>query len=801
MIRNLTSACKTLLVALTIFGSVVFAPLSASSMQVLIAFAAPNTVCTTDGGACTSIPEGANIQTYIDQGLVRLGTNNSGEVYLVSPQNFQTVSDGLRSQTEPTTLERIGSTIVSGIQSVFMTVFDILFGIIMWIPVFIAGLFFYTTAGIFDFLIDYTVINFTDLFNSFFKSGVETAWSVFRDVGNIMMIGMFVFVAFATILNSTTYGLKQFAVRIVVVAVLINFSLFFTKALVDISNFTATQFRQQIVTTNPGGQVTTGSGDVVDNGISGVFLAKAGITPLYTGASGGLLAGLGADITSNLAGNAFSKNGSNLTYVVITILTFTIAGSIFLFASILLLTRVITFVMLMLLSPLAFVAYMTPNMEKWWTHWWYTLIKNVIFAPLFMLLVWASVKILENVSPGGNFIDASSTGQFLNTEAFFNVAIAMGLLYASTKIASELSITGADWARNFSVRQLGNVLSTSLFTAGAVANAGDRLTGRRIRVGDRIRGGAEALRQGALYGNLGPDVDKALKRVASSSLTIGDSKLSKALEQATGVKGARVGFKTPSADAQADYDIERAEKGYGALASEMEKELKSSQQGGGGAPDTNAADQDKIIQGLEAIQENTAAAANDNTARDPGADSPQQALIDRLEAEQPTNIAGATNSGQQEQIGMAEGDTRIEQVTEQARHEGQLRREIEEGTDIPTAQDPQTLGQARGREVLNSADNVKTLRDAIKQASAEEKNRDYLGMKLEKRQAKSEKETLQSALRGISERAADNVYGSSGPQGAVGRAIKKKIAQRSDPASARLDNIESSINKLNKSDD
>lgn len=426
-----------------------------------------------------------------------------------------------------------GARIVSGIIEAFQVVFGILFATILWIPVFISSLFLSITASLFDFLVNTTVFGFSDLFRSYFESGVNAAWTTFRDMANILMIAIFVFVAFNVILNIQTYGLKQFGVRILIVALLINFSLFFTKLFVDASNLTAYQFRQGIVA----------SGTNTDS-ISSVFMQRAGMT---TTAAGGI-PGVSQlwDSVSNTFSAAFQMNGSVWTYVIVTTLFFSAAGAIFLFASILLITRVITFLLLMITSPLAFIAYMTPAMDKWWDKWWSELIRNAIFAPLFMMLIWAVVGITTNFTGDTDLFKFTTSGpgseNLINVRAYFNIAIVLGLLYASTKIASELSLLGSKFAMDIGKKGLGFTTLWSTLAAGK----GLEWQGRLFRAGIRrftqfnptrdTRGVLQGAAAGASTLPLGANISKKLNQMSLSSMQAGDLKIAKKLEELTGAR-------------------------------------------------------------------------------------------------------------------------------------------------------------------------------------------------------------------------------------------------------------------------
>jgi hypothetical protein len=96
-----------------------------------------------------------------------------------------------------------------------------------------------TAAGMFfNWSIKVTVINFTGLFYTpAVNEAVGQVWTNLRDLANIFIIGLFVFIAISIILGLQEFGQKKLIARVVVVAILINFSFLFTQIAINASNF------------------------------------------------------------------------------------------------------------------------------------------------------------------------------------------------------------------------------------------------------------------------------------------------------------------------------------------------------------------------------------------------------------------------------------------------------------------------------------------------------------------------------------------------------------------------------------
>ena len=136
---------------------------------------------------------------------------------------------------------------------------------------------------LFNVLVDNTIITFGYLFNNAeVGKAIGTAWGAFRDIANIVIIGMFVFIAINMILGVKEFGEKKKVAQVLIIAVLLNFSLLFTKVIIDASNFTAVQFYKMSQLSGE----AEGSDQLFDvtafskKGISGEFIGLLGLDSL-----------------------------------------------------------------------------------------------------------------------------------------------------------------------------------------------------------------------------------------------------------------------------------------------------------------------------------------------------------------------------------------------------------------------------------------------------------------------------------------------------------------------------------------
>ena len=329
-------------------------------------------------------------------------------------------------------------------------------------------------AGLlFNYLIDNTIVGFGTLYNESLINGVESGWAAFRDVANIAIIGAFVFVAISTILGSNSYGVRQFLARILIAAILINFSIFFAKFSIDVSHIVASQFDKAI----DSGRPTAGSISVtteIDSppGIAGSFFSAMKITSAWKA----------NEIVEKVAlnGGGWSGIASAFIYVIFVATLFFAAALILLYGAFLLVVRIVMLIFLLLVSALAFGSMAIPGFTSWWDKWLEEFLKNVLFGPLLIMFLWATLTIANTLSnTSGSLTDlVSKPGSTVGIAVLLNYLIVLGLLYGSIKIAQSLSVTGANKLPNWQKSLRYGTLTPAKLAAGAAGFAARQSLGR-----------------------------------------------------------------------------------------------------------------------------------------------------------------------------------------------------------------------------------------------------------------------------------------------------------------------------------
>jgi len=298
--------------------------------------------------------------------------------------------------------------------------------------------------------IEKTVIGMSSFLGGF--EILNTAWTLVRDVVNMIFIFIVLLIAISIILRTKVAGIdgKKMLTSIIIAALLINFSMFFTRIIIDASNVLTTKLYEPVAAisgtgTIPGteineegeGGATVNSGQV--SGLSGAFMAATVLSTVYD------QAGILANFDINFA--LFQFAGAIFILV---------AAFVFGAAAILFVIRFVVLILLMITSPVAFLGMILPKGSEISGRWWKTLIDQALWAPVFMLLVTVSFIIFSDEKfatvfrPEGAGFAKAFTGAGDSVIIIINFAIVIGFLIAALMIAKSLAKSGAgktvDWA-------------------------------------------------------------------------------------------------------------------------------------------------------------------------------------------------------------------------------------------------------------------------------------------------------------------------------------------------------------------
>ncbi len=235
--------------------------------------------------------------------------------------------------------------------------------------------------------------------------GINLAWGTIRDMSNIIFIFALLWISIQNILQIGDG--KKLIPSIIIAALLINFSLFFTKVIIDTSNIVAFQFYSGIIDPSQTGNFSAG-------GISDKFFQLTKIQSVFASNSVDFF----QILTISLMG---------VIFILITAFSFLSVAFIFL-------SRAIILILLLPLSPFAYVAGLIPKTAKYSKMWWDQLWEQVLVAPVFLMFMWMILIILGGGNNGLNSASSvATTGSMKSTVATYT---------ENTNLAAALTASG-----------------------------------------------------------------------------------------------------------------------------------------------------------------------------------------------------------------------------------------------------------------------------------------------------------------------------------------------------------------------
>ena len=251
---------------------------------------------------------------------------------------------------------------------------------------------------------------------------LKAAWSGFRDVANVAFVIAFLIIVYSQITQAglSNYGIKRMLPRLFIAALLVNVSFIFCQLAVDLSNMLG----YSLAGFFDGFAVGSGDDNVSEIQTAGTILTWVAIAGVVLAAAAGIaLAFLGPALMSSL-----------LALLMIVLI---------------LVARKALIVILIAISPVAFVAYLLPNTEQWFKKWQKTFLSLLMLFPTVAVVFGGSrlaAKIIANAAGKEDWL-LQMTALAVASIPFF---IVPSLLQKSMEAAGTLGgkLTGLSQAAN-----------------------------------------------------------------------------------------------------------------------------------------------------------------------------------------------------------------------------------------------------------------------------------------------------------------------------------------------------------------
>ncbi|MFZ2253159.1 MAG: type IV secretion system protein [Minisyncoccia bacterium] len=337
------------------------------------------------------------------------------------------------------TITEIGSPVINGVLNAIGLAIMSLAAMITWM----GGL-------MLDYSITRFVLTMADLINGEkFGTSIDETWRLVRDISNLAFIFGFIYAGIRMILDSDSSSAKRFVSKIIIGALLINFSLFFVKVVIDVANFAAVQIYNAML---------TGKGTIATT-----IADRLGIITLYNINDGKILDQI---IEGSTKGFSFYIMAS--IFLVVT-------GFTFAAAAIMIMIRFVTLVFIMIFSPILFAATVFPNTEHYAKEMWEKLLSSAFYVPVYLLLTFISIKLISgiNLTPAGSSFASALVSPTQNSFGILiQFLIIIFFMMQSLLIANKFSIAGSSMITSKAKTLIG------ASTAGLAAKAGRATVGR-----------------------------------------------------------------------------------------------------------------------------------------------------------------------------------------------------------------------------------------------------------------------------------------------------------------------------------
>ena len=206
------------------------------------------------------------------------------------------------------------------------------------------------------------------------ESPIHVVWEYLRNITNVVFIIFLLVVIYSQLtgFGINNYGIKRVLPRIIIAAILVNLSYIVCIFAVDISNIIGGGLRGAL------------------NDIQQAALTSGKVSEVAANASvAGIVATiLGIGTVGTVVAFTFAGGLSGILWLLIPIV---LSGAIAILSAVVTMAaRQALIFLLVMVSPLAFVAYLLPNTEKWYKRWLNLFASMLFFYPMFSLLYGAS---------------------------------------------------------------------------------------------------------------------------------------------------------------------------------------------------------------------------------------------------------------------------------------------------------------------------------------------------------------------------------------------------------------------------
>jgi|GEM_PF-1620095 len=412
------------------------------------------------------------------------------------------------------------------------------------------------SGQIFDYFIAFT------LNSESYQSGgfVEKGWTIIRDLANASFIFILLYTAIKFIVNAKSADMARIVSRVILVAIVINFSLFMSRVIIDAGNILGRVFYEKITVENDSdssiNQYKTLSAGLLNTVNPQELLSRdmfkqtQNATSVDITTQSNTLGSFNNDTNNqNLAGYNVSAGFMIFIILVASVVNIAIVW-VFISVSIFLIARTLGLWIVMIMSPVAFASISIPffKIPNYGFDDWLKKATSLSFmVVVFMFFLYLTIMFIEVsfdtfMSISGNASETSTVQKIMNV--IVPLAAVLFLLFTAKKQAKSMAGEFADmvgkalkWGTVATLGAAGLALGAA---AGATAVVGRQVGGR---IGAKMAAGADTStamgrfkkRTGNYFANAKYDARSInIPKPAKSIIGAGKSGLSYATDGALG---------------------------------------------------------------------------------------------------------------------------------------------------------------------------------------------------------------------------------------------------------------------------
>jgi len=281
------------------------------------------------------------------------------------------------------------------------------------------------------------------------QRAVYDGWIITRDIVNMFFILGLVVIAFATILRIETYGMKTLLPKLIIIALLINFSYLACGIIIDAANVITEFFVDQI---------------------------KAGDTEAKLGVGGLMSASLiEPEKPSEVRIVPETDTYGVLIAQLVDALIHFLAGFVLLIGAVLLVVRMAGLWFLIILVPFAWFFSIFPALKEMNKKWWDNFLKYAFFAPIYVFFIYLSIRLINvlKIEPAASNMSENFSLALVGLTQF---VIALVLLGGAPIVAMSMGVHGSQAVTTFAK---GALKGTTLKPLGTALRGAGRWVGRQ----------------------------------------------------------------------------------------------------------------------------------------------------------------------------------------------------------------------------------------------------------------------------------------------------------------------------------